>query len=154
MFGLGRASRILRRPLSEGTGPVACASAMPIIVLVLWVAVDFANVSHFRNGVQNAADAASLAAAESIAQQPDLVSGAGGFGAQVAGSVFTVHAPRGAGAPTVSVENKASAVTANVGYAGLAPSAFGSALGYDAVSVDASSTSLARVADLRQAVAR
>jgi hypothetical protein len=45
-------------------------------------------------------------------------------------------------------------VTANVGYAGVAPSNFGSALGYDAVSADASSTSPARVADFRSPAAR
>ena len=49
---------------------------------------------------------------------------------------------------------RAAAVTATVGYAGLAPSNFGTALGYDAISVDASSTSLARVADFRPTVAR
>jgi hypothetical protein len=45
-------------------------------------------------------------------------------------------------------------VAATVGYAGLAPSNFGSAFGYDEVSVDASSTSLARVADYRSTVSR
>ena len=40
-------------------------------------------------------------------------------------------------------------LTAIVGYAGVAPSNFGSALGYDAVSVNASATSLNRVADSR-----
>jgi hypothetical protein len=52
------------------------------------------------------------------------------------------------------VKSSASAVTATVGYAGLAPSNFGSVLGYDAVSADASSTSLARVADFRPTLTR
>jgi hypothetical protein len=52
------------------------------------------------------------------------------------------------------VKSQPAAVTATVGYAGVAPSNFGSALGYDGVSVDASSTSLARVADFRSTVAR
>ena len=73
---------------------------------------------------------------------------------QVADAVFLSHAPRGAGTPTVAVKSRAAAVTATVGYAGVAPSNFGSALGYDAVSADASSTSLARVADFRPTVAR
>ena len=51
-------------------------------------------------------------------------------------------------------EKRASAVTATVGYAGLAPSNFGAVLGYDAVSAAASSTSLARVAEFRPTIAR
>ena len=53
--------------------------------------------------------------------------------------VFLDHAPRGAGTPTVALKSTVAAVTATVGYAGLAPSNFGSVLGYDAVSADASS---------------
>ena len=60
------------------------------------------------------------------------------------------RAPRGAaGTPTVAAKSRAAVVTAIVGYAGVAPSNFGSALGYDAVSVNASATSLNRVADSR-----
>jgi hypothetical protein len=87
-----------------------------------------------------------LAAAEAVARRPegndsDAIAG------QVAGVVFTSHAPPGAGTPSVAVKSNAAAVTATVGYAGLAPSNFGSAFGYDAVSADASSISPARVAD-------
>jgi hypothetical protein len=56
--------------------------------------------------------------------------------------------------PNVAVKSSAAAVTATVGYTGLAPSNFGSVLGYGAVSADASSTSLARVADFRPTVTR
>ena len=55
-----------------------------------------------------------------------------------------------AGTPAVAVRSTGGAVTAIVGYAGLVPSNFGSALGYDAVSVDASATLLSRVADSAQ----
>jgi hypothetical protein len=72
----------------------------------------------------------------------------------VADVVFLDHAPRGAGTPTVALKSTAAAVTATVGYAGLAPSNFGAVLGYDAVSADASATSLARVADFRPTVTR
>jgi hypothetical protein len=127
---------------------------MPLAVLALAVAADYAKVSHFRARVQLAADAASVAAAEAIARQPDVNKDSEVVAAQVADSVFLGHAPRGAGTPTVAVKSRAAAVTAIVGYSGLAPSNFGSALGYDAVSVDASSTSLARVADFRSTVVR
>ena len=69
---------------------------------------------------------------------------------RVAATVFVSRAPRGgAGTPTVAVKSSAVVVTATVGYAGVAPSNFGSALGYDSVSVNASAISLARVADSR-----
>jgi uncharacterized membrane protein len=55
---------------SEGAGVVACASAMPLAVLTLAVSADYAKVSHFRSGVQHAADAASVATAEAVARQP------------------------------------------------------------------------------------
>jgi uncharacterized membrane protein len=158
MFRRGSVSggfeRLLGRPRSEGAGVVACASAMPLAVLALAVAADYAKVSHFKARVQLAADAASVAAAEAIARQPDVNNDSDVVAAQVADSVFIGHAPRGAGTPTVAVKSRAGAVTAIVGYSGRAPSNFGSAIGYDAVSVDASSTSLARVADFRSPVAR
>ena len=47
------------------------------------------------------------------------------------------------------MKNRAAIVTATVGYAGVAPSNFGSALGYDAVTVDASATSFTPLADFR-----
>jgi Flp pilus assembly protein TadG len=144
MFGQAPAagwfSRLFSRPRSEGAGVVACAAAAPLVVLALAVAADYAKVSHFRSRVQLAADRASVATAEAIARQPDVANEGDVRGVQIADSVFLRHAPRGAGTP--------------VGYAGVAPSNFGSALGYDGVSVDASSTSLARVADLRSTLAR
>ncbi len=133
---------------------VACAAAMPLVVLALAVAADYAKVSHFRSRVQLAADAASVAAAEAIGREPDSADNSGDRAGQVAEFVFTGNAPREAGTPTVDVKSHAAAVTATVGYAGVAPSNFGSAFGYDAVSVDASSTSLTRVADFRATVAR
>ena len=152
----GRLSRLFGRPRPEGGGAVACAAAAPLVVLALAVAVDYASVSRFRTRVQLAADAASLAAAEAIARQPDRAGGSDvdDLASDVAAAVFVRHAPRGAGAPTVAVKSRAAAVTATVGYAGVAPSNFGSALGYDAISVDASATSLMRVADSGATAAR
>lgn len=155
MFGRAeRFSRLLRCHSSGGGGLVACAAAAPLALLALAVAADYAKVSHFRSGVQQAADAASVAAAEAIARQPDIANDSDVLAAQIADVVFIGHAPRGAGTPTVAVKGGGAAVTATVGYAGLAPSNFGSALGYDAVSAEASSTSLTRVADFRPTVAR
>jgi Flp pilus assembly protein TadG len=147
--------RLVGRPHPEGGGVVACAAAMPLVVLALAVATDYASVSRFRTRVQLAAEAASVAAAEAIARQPDRAGGVDDFASQVAAAVFTRRAPRGAaGTPAVAVKSQAAAVTATVGYAGLAPSNFGSALGYDAVTAEASATSLMRVADSRSAAAR
>jgi Flp pilus assembly protein TadG len=152
----GRLSRLFGRPRPEGAGSVACAAATPLVVLALAVVADYASVSRFRTRVQLAADAASLAAAESIARQPDRVRGSDvdDLASRAAAAAFVRYAPRGAGSPTVAVNSRAAAVTATVGYAGLAPSNFGSALGYDAISVDASATSLMRVADSRSTAAR
>jgi Flp pilus assembly protein TadG len=149
-----RFSRLVGRRSSEGGATVACAVAMPLLVLALAVGADYAKVSHFRSGVQVAANAASDATAETVARQRDIANDSDALADQVADFVFIGQAPRGAGTPTVAVKSAAAAVTANVGYAGLAPSNFGSAFGYDEVSVDASSTSLARVADTRAAVSR
>jgi Flp pilus assembly protein TadG len=157
MFGRVSAdgfSRLLARHSSKGGGLVACAAAMPLAVLALAVTADYVKVSHFRDRVQRATDAASVAAAEAVARQPDIAADNDVLAGQVADVVFRGHAPRGAGAPTVAVKSSGAAVTATVGYAGLAPSNFGSVLGYDAVSADASSTSLARVADFRPTVTR
>jgi Flp pilus assembly protein TadG len=160
MFGrgsAGRFSRLLRRPGREGGAPVACAAALPLVVLALAVAADYANVSRFKTRVQLAADAASLAAAEAIARHPDRVGGSDvdDLANRAAAAVFASRAPRGAGGtPTVAAKSRAAAVTATVGYAGVAPSNFGSALGYDTISVNASAISLTRVADSRLTVAR
>ncbi len=156
IFGPGSAGRLWRRlgrPRPEGGGgTVACAAAIPLALLALAVAADFASVSRFRSRVQLAVDAASLAAAEAVARDPrpsarpdvdDLAS-------QVAEAVFVGCAPHGAaGAPTAAVRSRAAVVTATVGYAGQAPSNFGAALGYDAISVDASASALTRLADSR-----
>ena len=66
----GRFSRLIVRRRPEGGGAVACAAAMPLVVLALAVAADYASMSRFRTHVQLAADAASLAAAEAIARHP------------------------------------------------------------------------------------
>jgi Flp pilus assembly protein TadG len=151
MFGRisgGRFSQMFSRPHSEGAGAVALAAAMPLAVLALAVTADYAKVSHFRSSVQKAADAASVATAEAVARQPDIALDNDALAGQVADVVFLDHAPRGAGMPNVAVKSSAAAVTATVGYN------FGSVLGYDAVSADASSTSLARVEDFRPTVTR
>jgi Flp pilus assembly protein TadG len=155
MFGrvsAGGFSRMFRRLHSEGGGMVACAAAMPLAVLALAVTSDYAKVSHFRGRVQQAT--ASVAAAEAVARQQDITNDNDVLAGQVADVVFLDHAPRGAGTPTVALKSTGATVTATVGYAGFAPSNFGAVLGYDAVSADASSTSLARVADLRPTVTR
>jgi Flp pilus assembly protein TadG len=153
-MSIGRSLRLLSRPHAEGAGVVAFAAAMPLAVLALAVTADYAKVSHFRGRVQQATDAASVAAAEAVAQQPDIASDNNVLAGRVADLVFLDHAPSGAGTPTVAVKSGAAAVTATVGYAGLAPSNFGAVFGYDAVSADASATSLARVAEFRPTVAR
>src|SRR6202020_3323056 len=135
MFGrvsAGAVSRMFSRPHSEGAGVVACAAAAPLAMLALAVTADYAKVSHFRGRVKQATDAPSKAAAEAIARQPDI--GADNadndvLAGQVAGVVFQGRAPRGAGTPTVAVKSSGAAVTATVGYAGLAPSNFRSVLG-------------------------
>ena len=155
MFGrlsAGGFSRMFSRTHSEGAGVVACAAAAPLAMLALALTADYAKVSHFRGRVQQATDAASVAAAEAVARQPDITNANDVLAGQVADVVFLDHAPRGAGTPTVALKSTAAAVTATVGYAGLAPSNFGAVLGYDAVSADASSTSLARLADFRPTV--
>ena len=102
----GRLSRLFGRPRPEG-GAVACAAAMPLVVLALAVVVDYASVWRFRTRVQLAADAASLAAAEVIARQPDRAGGSGGsdLAGQITAATFVRHAPRGAaGTPTLCRE--------------------------------------------------
>ncbi len=142
----GRLRRRLCRPNAEGGWPVALASAAPLVALALAVAADRAHVSRFRTQVQLAAGAASLAAAGTIARQPNSGDNAG----RVAAVVFARNAPRGAvGAPTVVAASRAALATATVGYDGVAPSNFGHALGYGAFRVSASATSPALVADSR-----
>ena len=102
MFGrifAGRFSQMLSRPHSEGAGAVACAAAMPLAILAFAVTADYAKVSHFRGRVQQATDAASVAAAEAVARRPDLALD-NALAGQVADVVFQGHAPRGAGPPT------------------------------------------------------
>ena len=145
------------RPRPEGGAVVACAAAAPLVVLALAVAADYASVSRFRTRVQLAADAASVAVAEAIARDPDRTGGSSvdDLANQVAATVFASRAPRGAaGTPTVVAKSRAAVVTAAVGYAGVAPSNFGAALGYDVISVNASAISLTRVTDSRLTAAR
>jgi uncharacterized membrane protein len=148
-----RFSRLLGRRY-EGGATVACAVAAPLLVLAVSVGADYAKVSHFRSRIQVAADVASVATAETVARQRDIANDSDALADQVADFVFVGQAPRGAGMPTVAVKSAPTAVTAAVGYAGLAPSNFGSALGYDEVRVGASSTSFPRVADYRSTVSR
>jgi Flp pilus assembly protein TadG len=147
-----RHRRVASRAHAEGGSAIACATAAPLIALALAVTADRAQVSRFRTQVQLAADAASLAAAGAIARHPN---GAGGDAARVAAAaVFAHNAPRGAvGTPRVAARTNAAMATATVGYDGVAPSNFGSVLGYGAISVTASSTPLALLADSGLAVA-
>jgi Flp pilus assembly protein TadG len=144
----GRSRRWLSRQSTEGAAAVAWASAAPLIVLALAVASDRAEALRFRAEVQLAAEAASLASAEAVARHPD---GDGeGVARRVAAVVFARNAPRGAaGSPTVSATSRGSTAmaTATVAYDGVAPSNFGSALGYDAFRVSVSATSSALVAE-------
>lgn len=152
-----RFSRLIVRRRPEGGSAVALAAAIPLVVLALAVAADYAGMSWFRAHVQRAAGAASLAAADAIARHPSRAgdSDAEGLAGRVAAAVFARRAPRGAaGAPTVATRSRAAALTASVGYAGVAPSRFGSALGYDAISVEATAASLARLADTRLTAGR
>ena len=137
----GRLRHWLCRLNAEGGGAVACASAAPLIVLALAVAADRAHVSRFRVQVQLAADAASLAAAGAVARNP-------GDSARVAAAVFARKAPSGAaGTPSVAATSRAAVGIATVAYDGVAPSNFGSVLGYGAFRVSASATSRALLAD-------
>jgi Flp pilus assembly protein TadG len=155
MFGRAdRFSRLLGRRGAEGGATVACAAAAPLVVLAFAVAADYAKVCHFRSRAQLAADAASVAAAEAIARRPDSTNDSNDLARQIAASIFAGSAPRGTGTPTVDVRSHGVSVTVTVGYAGVAPSNFGSAFDYDAVSVDASSTSLLRIAEFRSTFAR
>ena len=122
-------------PHGEGAGAaIACASAAPLIVLALAVAADHAHVSRFKTQVQLAADAASFAAAGAVARH--RVGAADGVANRVAAAVFAHNAPSGAiGTPTVAAMSHAAVATATVGYDGVAPSNFGSALGYGAFRV-------------------
>jgi Flp pilus assembly protein TadG len=142
----------------EGGGAaVACAAAAPLVLLALAVGADYASVSRFKTRVQLAADAGSLAAAEALARHPGPAGGgdAGALATHAAAAVFISRAPRGAvGAPTVAAQSRAAVVTATVAYAGVAPSNFGAALGYDAISVNASAVSPVRPADSRLTAAR
>ena len=145
----GRLFRLFGRSRREGSRAVGCAAAAPLMILAIAVASDYSTVTRFRTRVQQAAEAASLAAAEVAARQSDR--SADDAASRLAGALFVSRAPCGAGTPTVEVRSGALAATATVGYAGVAPSNFGSALGYDWVSADASATSPARLADARSA---
>ncbi len=126
---------------------VACASAMPLVVLGVAVAADYANFSRYRTHVQLAAEAASRAGSEAIATNH---AGAldDGLVESVAIRTFALNAPSGAfGRPTVAVKSRASLVTTTVDYQGMAPSNFGSALGYGVIRVSASTIAFSVVAD-------
>jgi Flp pilus assembly protein TadG len=134
-----------------GVAAVACASTMPLIVLGLAVAADYVNVARFTTRVQRAADAAAVAVSGTIARNPNVDErDVDELAERIGAFVFARKAPRGAGgAPTVATTSRASVVTTTIGYQGVAPSNFGSALGYGAISVTASATSLGLVADSR-----
>jgi Flp pilus assembly protein TadG len=145
-----RRPRCLSRPGADGGATVAWAAAAPLVVLAAAVLVDHAQVSRFRTQVELAAGAASLASAAVAARHPE---GAGdGVASRVASVVFARNAPRGAsGTPTVAATSRGAVVTATVTYEGVAPSNFGSALGYGAFRVSVSATSPALIADSQAA---
>jgi len=155
--GAGRPGFWRRHARTQGgDAAVACAAAMPLLALTLAVGADYANVSQFRNRVQLATDAASLAATGAVARHPygAVGSDVDDLAERVAEGVFAQNAPRGAaGTPTVETRTRAPLVTTIVGYQGVAPSNFGAALGYGAVSVNASATSHALIADSRRTAA-
>jgi Flp pilus assembly protein TadG len=134
-----------------GAAVVACAAAMPLIVFAFAVAVDYASVARFTTRVQLAADAAAAAVSRTISRNPNVDGrDVDQIAERIAAFVFARKAPPGArGAPTVATTGRASVVTTTVGYQGVAPSNFGSALGYGAISVKAAVTSPGLVADSR-----
>ena len=135
----------------SGAAMVACAAAMPLIVFAVAVAADYANVARFTTRVQHAADAAAAAVSRTIARNPNVDGrDVDQVAERIAAFVFARKAPPGArGAPTVATTGRASIVTTTVGYQGVAPSNFGSALGYGVISVKAAATSPGLVADSR-----
>jgi len=140
----------LSRPAAEGGATVAWAAAAPLVVLAAAVLVDHAQVSRFRNQVELAAGAASLASAAAVARHPE--DAGDGVASRVAAVVFARNAPRGAsGTPTLAATSRGAMVTATVAYEGVAPSNFGSALGYGAFRVRVSATSPALIADSQAA---
>ncbi len=150
--GAGRPQLWRRGLCGDGGGAlVACASAMPLIVFAVTVAADYANVARFTTRVQLAADAAAAAVSRTIARNPNVDGrDVDPIAERIAAFVFARNAPRGAGgAPTVATTSRASFVTTTVGYQGVAPSNFGAALGYGAINVNASATSLGLVSDSR-----
>ena len=156
-FGAGRSQFWRRRVPGDGGGAlVACAAAMPLIVLAVAVAVDCANVARFTSRVEHAADAAAAAVSRTIARNPNVDGrDVDQIAERIADFVFARNAPPGArGTPTVATTSRASVVMTTVGYQGVAPSTFGSALGYGAISVRVAATSLGLVADSRAIPAR
>ena len=104
-FGAGRPEFWRRRVPGDGGGAlVACAAAMPLIVLAVAVAVDCANVARFTSRVQHAADAAAAAVSRTIARNPNVDGrDVDQIAERIADFVFARNAPRGArGTPTVA----------------------------------------------------
>ncbi len=150
--GAGRPQLWRRRARGNGGGAlVACAAAMPLIVFAVTVAVDYASVARFTTCVQLAADAAAAAVSTTIARNPNVDGrDVDQVAERIVAFVFARNAPPGAhAAPTVATTGRASVVTTTVGYQGVAPSNFGSALGYGAISVKAAASSPGLVADSR-----
>ncbi len=137
-------------PDERGATAVIFAGALPVVLLAMAVAIDYTNSSRFKTRIQAAADAASLAATEAIAQHPNGANGLSveQYATQVANGYFTANAPPGAtGAPTVTATSYNSTVTTAVSYQGTAPSNFGVALGYSGFTTNTSSTAQAVVGE-------
>jgi Flp pilus assembly protein TadG len=144
----GRASNFI--PDQRGATAVIFAGTLPVVLLAMAVAIDYTNASRFKTRVQAAADAASLAATEALARNPNGANGLSveQYAQQVANGYFTANAPPGAtGAPTVTASSYNSTVTVAVGYQGTAPSNFGSVLGYSGFTASTSSTAQAVVGE-------
>ena len=103
---------------------------MPLIVFAVAIAIDYASVARFTNCVQLAADAAAAAVSTTIARNPNVDGhDVDQVAERIAAFVFARKAPPAcAGPPTVATTGRASIVTTTVGYQGVAPSNFGSAL--------------------------
>ena len=146
----GRAAGFFRD--EGGASALMFTLSLPVVLLAIAVAIDYTNASRFKTRIQAAADAASLAATEAVAQNPNAANLSLDQVTQIAQPIadafFTANAPPGAsGQPTVTPSYYNSTVTVEVGYQGTAPSNFGALLGYSGFTANTSSTAQAVVGE-------
>ena len=146
----GRAGGFFRD--EGGASAVMFAVSLPLVLLSIAVAIDYTNASRFKTRVQAATDAASLAATEAIAQNPNAKNlssdQATAIATPIAVAYFVANAPPGAtGRPTVTPTSYNSTVTTTVAYQGTAPSNFGTLLGYGGMTANTLATSQAVVGE-------